>query len=67
MRRTADLSFTWELSLATMQRFADMVDGVATSIRPTHNYLETNGSDEVIVVVSKDEYPVEMFREQSAL
>ena len=66
MRRAAETepaSFTWYLSRQTARHFADLIDGVATSVRPSHNYLETDCSDDIVVVVSKGEYPTDMLRE----
>lgn len=61
MKRAAgSAAFTWHLSQETAQRFADLVDGVATSVGPSHNYLETDASDEIVVIVSKGEHPTDI-------
>lgn len=50
-------SFEWRLSSDQALQFAKRVRGVIDAPQPCHDYLETEALDEVVVVVSKDEYP----------
>jgi hypothetical protein len=50
--------FKWWLSGDRALLFAQYVKAVIESFQSCHNYLDT-GADDVIVVVSKDEYPDE--------
>jgi hypothetical protein len=51
-------TFRWELDVSHAEQFAEMVDVLAVSSQPGHQYLEHSGMVEVItVMVSCDEYP----------
>jgi len=59
MRRLAsgqDSPLAWRLSKSQASHFADLVDGVAAAQRPCHDYLDSEGRDDLVVVVSRGEY-----------
>lgn len=48
--------FRWGLSPSDASRFAELVDVVAAARKPGHHYLDSDGGDEFVVVVSRGEY-----------
>jgi hypothetical protein len=56
MRRRDD-GFVWRLDSEWMTAFAEMVDVLAVSKPPAHQYLECGVHGEIEVMVSRDEYP----------
>lgn len=59
MKRLAtgqDSPLIWRLSNSLASHFADLIDGVAASHRPCHHYLDSEGQDDLVVVVSHGEY-----------
>ena len=46
----------WGLAPQDAGRFAELVRVVAGSDKPCHHYLDAEGGDELVVVVSKGEY-----------
>lgn len=55
-RRGSPPEFRWRLTAETARRFAELTRPVGESVRPCHQYLDTDCIDEVEVVVSKGEY-----------
>jgi hypothetical protein len=49
--------FEWSLNPETMNVFAELVDKLAESDQPGHQYLECGADGEVMVMVSRNEYP----------
>jgi len=53
--------FEWSISKDTARRFAELTRAVAASDKPCHQYLDSGETDEITVMVSKDEYDESMF------
>jgi hypothetical protein len=51
-----DSEFIWLISETQAKHFAELVEAVSASTIPCHQYLECDGGDEVVVIVSKGEY-----------
>lgn len=51
-----DHEFVWRLTPANANRFGELIEAVANAAAPCHHYLDTNDSDDVTVVVSREEY-----------
>jgi hypothetical protein len=49
--------FQWALDPETMTEFAELVDALAESTRPGHQYLTCGVDDEITVMASCGEYP----------
>jgi len=47
----------WTLRLQSADDFAELIDALASSRDPGHQYLTCGVSDEIIVMVSRGEYP----------
>lgn len=58
-RAGASDCFEWRLSGDQAMQFAQLIKGVIDSPQPCHEYLEIGTVDDVVIVVSKDEYPEE--------
>jgi hypothetical protein len=52
--------FEWTISKEDMDEFAELVDGLAESTGPGHQFLKCGADDEIVVMVSKDEYPPDL-------
>jgi hypothetical protein len=50
-------AFAWGIAPERAALFSELVRAVAESNVPCHHYLDSGWVDEVLVVVSKDEYP----------
>src|SRR5262249_19173894 len=53
--------FEWSISKDTARQFAELTRAVAASDKPCHQYLDAGETDEITVVVSKDEYDESLF------
>ena len=53
--------FEWSISKDTARRFAELTRAVAASDNPCHQYLDAGETDEITVMVSKDEYDESLF------
>lgn len=49
--------FEWALDAETLEWFSDLTSALARGNTPGHQYLETRGSGQITVLVSRDEYP----------
>ena len=58
--------FMWSLSGDQVLLFTELIKSVIDSPYPCHCYLETDTLDDVVVVVSKNEYPDEWIDSQPA-
>lgn len=52
-----EANFLWSLSPSQASDFADLVTEITKADHACHQYLETENEAEIVVVVSKDEYP----------
>ena len=52
--------FRWRLDSETMLEFAELVDVLAESNEPGHQYLECGVKEEITVMVARDEYPPDL-------
>lgn len=48
--------FDWRISKSLASRFAELARAVAAADQPSHQYLDSNGHDDVSVILSKGEY-----------
>ncbi|MEO8630964.1 MAG: hypothetical protein ABI612_23130 [Betaproteobacteria bacterium] len=68
MRRVGPTSseprLEWRISKDIATRFAGLTRAVAAMDEPAHQYLDTDGEDEVTVIVSKGEYDEEWLNQQ---
>lgn len=53
MRQIADNTFEWGLSRESVLQFAEQVGAIAEAPGPSHQFLNSYSSDEVVVMVSK--------------
>lgn len=53
--------FEWSISQDIARRFAELTRAVAASDNPCHQYLDSGETDEITVMVSKDEYDESLF------
>ena len=53
--------FEWSISKELAKRFAELTRSVAESDYPCHQYLDSGETDEITVIVSKDEYDESLF------
>ena len=53
--------FEWSISKDTARRFAELTRAVAAADNPCHQYLDAGETDEITVMVSKDEYDESLF------
>lgn len=53
--------FEWSISRDIAMRFAELTRAVAASDKPCHQYLDSGETDEITVIVSKDEYDESLF------
>ena len=53
--------FEWSISKDSAKRFAELTRAVASSDNPCHQYLDSGETDEITVIVSKDEYDESLF------
>jgi hypothetical protein len=53
--------FEWSISKDTARQFAQLTRAVAASDKPCHQYLDSGETDEITVMVSKDEYDESVF------
>lgn len=49
--------FEWRLSVNQIEQFAKLITELIKSPLPGHHYLEVGAASEIVVIVSKDEYP----------
>ena len=56
MRLTRENVFEWCLTKEGISKFSDQIQEVINNEKPCHDYLDSE-HDEVVVIVSKDEYP----------
>jgi hypothetical protein len=59
MRRRGH-GFAWIIDVDTMNRFADLLDPLAASPSPAHQYLDCGSDGEIEVMVSTGEYPADL-------
>lgn len=55
--RIRGANLEWALERKAMTKFADIVEGLADTGTPGHQYLTCNVDDEITVMVSCGEYP----------
>ena len=53
--------FEWSISKEIAMRFAELTRAVAAAENPCHQYLDSGETDEITVIVSKDEYNESLF------
>jgi len=58
--RVSGSGFEWGLDTETMISFADMVDVLAESKQPGHQYLECGVQGEIVVMAACGEYPADL-------
>jgi hypothetical protein len=59
--RRKEAHFEWGISQDIARRFAELTRAVAASDTPCHQYLDSGETDEITVMVSKDEYDESLF------
>jgi hypothetical protein len=62
LTRLAGSQFRWSVRRADCERFGGLVDAVATSDVPCHNYLDDTDGQGLAIKVSKGEYPADFHR-----
>jgi hypothetical protein len=53
--------FEWSISKEIAMRFAELTRVVSASENPCHQYLDSGETDDITVIVSKDEYDESLF------
>ena len=53
---TAGADFNWSITERQALEFADLIESLAESQKPGHQYLDCEDKDEFVVVVSRGEY-----------
>jgi hypothetical protein len=60
MQRKSASRFEWEIGLHHVADFLDLITSLAKSDAPGHHYLECGIPGEIVVMVSRDEYPPDL-------
>ena len=61
LKKTAANSYEWRLSPPVCIYFSELLKSLASADHPAHQYLESHGQDDLVIMASKGEYQSDIF------